>query len=270
MVFGFLPIGLAYQAAIPFWRRDDGGVGGKFAGRSILKSRTRRQMIPVVVILVYLALIALIGSVAFKRSKEKHRGFLPGQPFHRPDGFLPVDFRHQHDRLRHPGQFRAGLPAGHRHLWFDGFVLLLCHSADDFFIGTRLWALGKKFGHQTQVSFFRDRWECNHIGTVIFALSAAMLVPYMIISIMGGGTVLADISTSAETHQPLIPTLGLRDCGGGGDAECFPRRHARDGLGEHLQTIFSSVSAPWRWRSSAMPCLWASAITWEKWPRTRR
>jgi SSS family solute:Na+ symporter len=27
----------------------------------------------------------------------------------------------------------------------------------------------------------------------------------MIISIMGGGTVLADISTSAETHQPLIP-----------------------------------------------------------------
>ena len=38
-----------------------------------------------------------------------------------------------------------------------------------FFIGTRLWALGKKFGHQTQVSFFRDRWECNHIGTAIFA-----------------------------------------------------------------------------------------------------
>ena len=74
-----------------------------------------------------------------------------------------------------------------------------------FFIGTRLWALGKKFGHQTQVSYFRDRWECNHIGTAIFALSAAMLVPYMILSIMGGGTVLADISTSAETHQPLIP-----------------------------------------------------------------
>ena len=74
-----------------------------------------------------------------------------------------------------------------------------------FFIGTRLWAMGKKFGHQTQVSFFRDRWECNHIGTVIFALSAAMLVPYMIISIMGGGTVLADISASPETHQPLIP-----------------------------------------------------------------
>ena len=29
-----------------------------------------------------------------------------------------------------------------------------------FFIGTRLWAMGKRFGHQTQVAFFRDRWEC--------------------------------------------------------------------------------------------------------------
>ena len=45
-----------------------------------------------------------------------------------------------------------------------------------------------------QVQFFRDRWECSGIGTGIFALSAIMLLPYMIVSIMGGGTVLADIS----------------------------------------------------------------------------
>ncbi|MRR30572.1 sodium:solute symporter family protein, partial [bacterium] len=63
-----------------------------------------------------------------------------------------------------------------------------------FLIGTRLWAIGKRFGHQTQVSFFRDRWECGAIGTVIFCLSVAMLIPYMIISIMGGGRVLNDIS----------------------------------------------------------------------------
>jgi SSS family solute:Na+ symporter len=74
-----------------------------------------------------------------------------------------------------------------------------------FFIGTRLWALGKRFGHQTQVAFFRDRWECDGIGTAIFALSAAMLVPYMIISIMGGGTVLAEISTPKGGNEALIP-----------------------------------------------------------------
>src|SRR5205085_7772608 len=65
-----------------------------------------------------------------------------------------------------------------------------------FLIGTRLWALGKRFGYQTQVQFFRDRWECSGIGTAIFGLSAIMLVPYMIVSIMGGGTVLHEISNS--------------------------------------------------------------------------
>src|SRR5260221_165134 len=83
----------------------------------------------------------------------------------------------------------------------SGFVIPLTI----FFIGTRLWALGKRFGHQTQVQFFRDRWECDGIGTAIFALSAAMLIPYMIISIMGGGTVLQDISTAKGAAGPLIP-----------------------------------------------------------------
>ena len=39
----------------------------------------------------------------------------------------------------------------------------------------------------TQVQFFRDRWECAAIGTVIFALPAVMLVPYIFIGVMGGG-----------------------------------------------------------------------------------
>jgi len=63
-----------------------------------------------------------------------------------------------------------------------------------FLIGTRVWALGKKYGFMTPVQMFRDRWECTHIGTVIFAVQAAMLVPYIIIGIMGGGTTLYTIS----------------------------------------------------------------------------
>ena len=44
-----------------------------------------------------------------------------------------------------------------------------------FLIGTRVWALGKKYGFMTPVQMFRDRWECTHIGTVIFAVQAAAL-----------------------------------------------------------------------------------------------
>ena len=40
---------------------------------------------------------------------------------------------------------------------------------------------------------FRDRWGCGHIGTVIFAVQAALLVP-CIIGVMGGGTALSAIT----------------------------------------------------------------------------
>src|SRR5689334_4964261 len=63
-----------------------------------------------------------------------------------------------------------------------------------FLIGTRVWALGKKYGFMTPVQMFRDRWECTHIGTVIFVVQAVLLVPYIIIGIMGGGTMLYTIS----------------------------------------------------------------------------
>ena len=63
-----------------------------------------------------------------------------------------------------------------------------------FFVGTRVWALGKRHGFITPVQMFRDRWECAHIGTVIFAVQAALLVPYIIIGVMGGGTALRGIT----------------------------------------------------------------------------
>ena len=46
----------------------------------------------------------------------------------------------------------------------------------------------------TPVQMFRDRWECAHIGTVIFAVQAVLLVPYIIIAVMGVSTTLAAVS----------------------------------------------------------------------------
>jgi SSS family solute:Na+ symporter len=64
-------------------------------------------------------------------------------------------------------------------------------------IGTRLWALGKRHGFMTPVQMFRDRWECGHIGTVIFAVQTVLLIPYIIIAVIGGGTTLATVSRGA-------------------------------------------------------------------------
>ena len=162
-------------------------------------------MIPVVVILVYLAVIAVIGGIAYRRAKANTEDFfLAGRGVGSTVFFLSLFATNMtaFAILGSSGQaYRQGIGIYGLMASSSGLVIPLTI----FLIGTRLWAIGKRFGHQTQVAFFRDRWECSGIGTVIFALCAAMLVPYMIISIMGGGTVLAQISTPAGGTQPLIP-----------------------------------------------------------------
>src|SRR6266481_7745943 len=161
-------------------------------------------MIPIAVIFVYLLVIAIIGSIAFRQSKANTEDFfLANRSIGSLVFFLSLFATNMtaFAILGSSGQaYRQGIGIYGLMASSSGLVIPLTI----FFIGTRLWALGKRFGHQTQVGFFRDRWECDAIGTIIFALSAAMLVPYMIISIMGGGTVLAQISHGASGN-PLIP-----------------------------------------------------------------
>ena len=162
-------------------------------------------MIPVIVLLVYLAVITVIGGLAFRRgSSNTEDFFLANRSVGEMVFFLSLFATNMtaFAILGSSGQaYRQGIGIYGLMASSSGLVIPLTI----FFIGTRLWALGKKFGHQTQVAFFRDRWECDTIGTIIFALSAAMLVPYMIISIMGGGTVLAHLSDSRGTASPIIP-----------------------------------------------------------------
>src|SRR5713101_8166583 len=162
-------------------------------------------MIPVIVVSIYLAIIAVIGSVAFSRSKANTEDFfLANRSVGEMVFFLSIFATNMtaFAILGSSGQaYRQGIGIYGLMASSSGLVIPITI----FFIGTRLWALGKRFGHQTQVAFFRDRWECNAIGTVIFALSAAMLVPYMIISIMGGGTVLSHLSDVKGTASPMIP-----------------------------------------------------------------
>src|SRR5512137_1641314 len=151
-------------------------------------------MIPVVVVCVYLAVIAVLGSLAFRKAQANTEDFfLAGRAIGPMVFFLSLFATNMtaFAILGSSGQaYRQGI--GIYGLMASSSSLVIPLTI--FFIGTRLWALGKRFGHQTQVAFFRDRWECSTIGTIIFALCVVMLVPYMIISIMGGGRVLNDIS----------------------------------------------------------------------------
>lgn len=65
------------------------------------------------------------------------------------------------------------------------------------FIGTRLWKIGKKFGYVTQVQYFRDRWESNGLGGLLFVVLVLLLIPYLLIGVMGGGDTIYKITGNA-------------------------------------------------------------------------
>lgn len=153
-------------------------------------------MIPALVVFIYLAIVLYIGIFAFRRAKSKHEAedyFLASRSIG-PFVFLLSLFGTNMTAFAILGSsghaFTNGIVTFGLMASSSGLVIPLTI----FLVGTRIWALGKKHGFMTPVQMFRDRWECGHIGTVIFAVQAVLLVPYIIIGIMGGGTTLRTIS----------------------------------------------------------------------------
>ena len=153
-------------------------------------------MIPAIVVFAYLAIVLYIGIFAFRRSKGTAKAedyFLASRSLG-PFVFLFSLFG--------TNMTAFAILGSSGHAFSNGIVtfgLMASSSAliiplTLFLIGTRVWALGKKHGFMTPVQMFRDRWECGHIGTIIFVVQSALLVPYIVIGIMGGGTTLSAIS----------------------------------------------------------------------------
>jgi SSS family solute:Na+ symporter len=153
-------------------------------------------LIPAIVVFIYLAIVLYIGIFAFRQAKgkEKAEGFFLANRSLGPFVFLFSLFG--------TNMTAFAILGSSGHAFTNGMVtfgLMASSSAlviplTIFLIGTRVWALGKEHGFMTPVQMFRDRWECGHIGTFISVLQAALLVPYIIIGIMGGGTVLNTVS----------------------------------------------------------------------------
>ena len=151
-------------------------------------------MIPAAIVFGYLGIVLYIGIFAFRHSRGGAEDFFLAGRAIGPVVFLASLFGTNMTAFTILGS--SG------HAFSNGIVtygLMASSSAliiplTLFLIGTRMWALGKRYGFMTPVQMFRDRWECGHIGTFIFAVQAALLVPYIVIAVMGGGTALRAIT----------------------------------------------------------------------------
>ena len=159
-------------------------------------------MIAAVVVFAYLATVLYIGIFAFRTSRSSNAEdyFLAGRSLG-PAVFLLSLFG--------ANMTAFSILGASGHAFANGIVtfgLMASSSAlvipvTLLVIGTRLWAFGKRHGFMTPVQMFRDRWECGHIGTVIFAVQAALLVPYIIIAVVGGGTTLVTVTNGLVPYS---------------------------------------------------------------------
>ncbi len=153
-------------------------------------------MIPAAFIFVYLGVVFYIGIFAFRHAAHRNEAedyFLAGRSLG-PAVFLLSLFGTHMTAFSILGSsghaFANGIVTYGLMASSSALVVPLCL----LFAGTRIWALGRRHGFITPVQMFRDRWECGHIGTVIFAVQAVFLLPYIIIGVMGGGTTLEVIT----------------------------------------------------------------------------
>src|SRR6185295_7450755 len=169
-----LPRGLLHRGRAADGPAGTGGLAFAPGAQGRAGGRTALAMIPALIVFAYLAVVIYIGVFAFRRRGGKERAeeyFLASRSLG-PFVFLLSLFGTNMTAFAilgssghafHNGIVTYGLMASSSGLVVP--VLLL-------FLGTRIWALGKKHGFMTPVQMFRDRWECGHIGTVIFAVQA--------------------------------------------------------------------------------------------------
>ncbi len=95
----------------------------------------------------------------------------------------------------------------------------LVHSAVFYFVGVRLWGIGRRHGYATQVAFFRDRFDSPWLGLLLFPALAGLVVPYVLVGLLGSGSVVQALTRGAfpvvfaSTGGGLPPWLtGLAIC----------------------------------------------------------
>lgn len=73
----------------------------------------------------------------------------------------------------------------------------LIHAAVFFLIGIKMWAFGKRYGYMTQIQFFRDRFESNFLGLLLFPILVGLVIPYLLMGLLGAGGVIRSITSGA-------------------------------------------------------------------------
>jgi solute:Na+ symporter, SSS family len=154
-------------------------------------------MISVIIIAGYLCLLLALGLIANRFFRGTAQDYFLASHSIGPFVLLMSVFGTTMTSFALVGStgeaFRTGIGVYGKMASWSGLI----HSAVFFLIGIKLWALGKRLGYTTQIQFFRERFESNRIGYLLFPILVALVVPYLLIGLLGAGGVVGAVSLNA-------------------------------------------------------------------------
>ncbi len=154
-------------------------------------------LLAVVVIIAYLALLIGIGLLSSLFSRGTSADYFVASRGIGPFFLLLTIFGTTMTAFAMVGStaeaFTGGVGVYGLMVSWSGIIHSLCF----FLVGVRLWAFGKRYGYVTQIQFFRDRFESNGLGLVLFPALVGLVIPYLLVGVIGGGRSIEAITVGA-------------------------------------------------------------------------
>lgn len=154
-------------------------------------------MIRLLVIVAYFGLLLVLGGVATTFLKKNNKDYLLASHSIGPLLLLMSLFGTTMTSFALVGSsgeaFVSGIGVYGKLASISGLIHSLCF----FVIGTRVWKYGKKFGHTTQVDFFRDRLDSPRMGLFLFPVLVLLIIPYILGGVIGSGTIIQSLTSGA-------------------------------------------------------------------------
>jgi len=151
-------------------------------------------MTPLAIIIGYLVLLLLCGTLANRFSRRTAKDYMLASHSIGPVLLLLSLFGTTMTAFALVGS------TGKSFQWGVGVYALMAsssgiiHSLCFFLVGVKIWSIGRKNGYTTQVEYFRQRLESRNFGTLLFVVLVLLVIPYLLIGILGGGAVIHGIT----------------------------------------------------------------------------
>lgn len=156
-------------------------------------------MIPLIIVSIYLCLLLGLGAFASRLFKGTSQDYMLASHSIGPFLLLMSIFGTTMTAFALVGSsgeaYKEGIGVYGQLASSSGIIHSLCF----FLIGVKVYTFGKKYGYTTQIQYFRDRFESDKLGLLLFPILVGLVIPYLLIGVLSSGTVVSNITEGAFT-----------------------------------------------------------------------